>query len=114
MRSFAYLLIASGFILLLFAAYDEYREVASVMPPSRSGIRLIVKKADNPQEFRNLMTYQWLRDLLLLGTGIIVLGICRRADRLDPLSSTFAGKTEVDELGQILDREEDKRHRPGS
>jgi hypothetical protein len=110
MRSLAYLLIALGSILLLLAAYDEHREIASVMAPSRSMILIIVKKSDNPQEFRNLMTYQWLRGFFLLGAGVIILGIVRRADRLDPFSPDFVGKTEVDKLGQMLD--EKKKREP--
>jgi len=112
MRPLAHFLIIWGVILLLFAAYDEHREIASVIPPGRYGRRQIIKKADKPEEFRNLMIYQWLRDSLVVSAGFIILGMCRRADSLDPFSPDFAGKSEIDDLERTLDEEEQKRHRP--
>ena len=32
------------------------------------------------------MAYQWFRGPLLIAAGLLILGFCRRADRLDPLA----------------------------
>jgi hypothetical protein len=58
------------------------------------------------------MTYQWLRGPVFVCGGLVILGICRRAERLDPFSRTFVGSASLDELERTLKEEEEKRHRP--
>jgi hypothetical protein len=112
MKPHSYFIIILGIVLLAFAARDEQRGIASVVPPERYGRRIIISKADDPKQFRNIMIYQWLRDGLVLGAGLVLYRMCRRADRLDPFSPDFAGNAELDDLGKTLDEEEKKRHTP--
>ncbi len=110
LRHVASILVVIGLLLLALAARDEHREMASMVTRAEYGNRFVVRKADNPQQFRNLMSYQWLRGALVMGAGMVLLRLCRGADRLDPYSPDFAGMKEVDELGRTLD-EENERHR---
>ncbi len=109
----AYFWILLGVILFALAANDEQRGIASVAPwGGFNGVVYTANKADDPKQFHNLMTYQWIRASLVLASGIIFLEICRRADRIDPFSKHFAGKRELDELEKELDHEKEKRRRP--
>ncbi|MGA2869371.1 MAG: hypothetical protein ABSF34_09450 [Verrucomicrobiota bacterium] len=110
MKGVAYLLIGLSLMLLVSTAYDEYRGVASVT--TRNMARITVAKADDPGQFHDLITYEWIRAFVVMGGGAILLSICRSADRLDPFSPTFNGNDELDELGEELDREREKRQRP--
>jgi len=98
-------IILFGIILLALSAYDEHRGIASVMSLGRYPVRLIVKKSEKPDEYRDLMTYQWIRGFLVVLLGLIGIAIYRRMDRLDPFSPDFAGNPEVDELAKTLDKE---------
>ena len=112
MRVVAYILIVIGLIFLVDAAYDEYRGVAAAHSPGRGGRLYVINRADDPNQFRNLMAYQWLRGPLALFGGFIILGFCRRADRLDPFSPDFVGSASLDDLNRTLTNEEQRRHRP--
>lgn len=112
MRLLAYILFGFGLIYLADAAYDENRGVADVVSPTGYGHRFAVKRAEDPEQFRNLMAYQGVRGTLFLMGGFISLGICRRADRCDPFSPDFAGKPALDDLNRSLTEEDEKRHRP--
>ena len=72
----------------------------------------MAKRRDDPAAFRDLMTYQWIRVVLAFSAGLILLGLCRRADRLDPFSDSFAGQAALDELARSLSEEQEKRRRP--
>ncbi len=113
-RSLSYLLIVLGFILVGTSAYDEHRGIASVMPPGRYARRITVKRSEHPDDFHNIMIYQWSRALVALCGGFIILGICRRADRRDPFSPDFSGASALDECEHTLDAELEKKHRPSS
>ena len=106
MRPLGYLIILIGCVLLLLAARDQRHGSTSVIAPGRSVLTVSASRSENPQEFHNLMTYQWIRGLLLLGLGAVIINICRSADRTDPFSPRFAGKDEVKALRRILDEEE--------
>ncbi len=110
MRALAYILIASGLFCLADAAYDEYRGVADALSPGRACQRHVIARADDPKQFRNLMAYQWLRGPIVLFGGFIILGLCLRADRLDPFSPNFAGSDALDALNHTLAEEEKRRH----
>jgi hypothetical protein len=92
MRFVAYILILVGVIYLADAAYDQYRGIASV---SSRGLH-VASRAEKPEEFRNLMAYQWTRGSLALLAGIIIFEIGRHADRHDPLSPDFARSDSID------------------
>jgi len=55
------------------------------------------------------MSYQWFRGALLIVSGFSILGICKRADRLDPSSPDFAGSDAINALDGTLTEEEQKR-----
>ena len=112
MRALAYLLVLLGCIFIADATYDEQqRGVANAVSP-RGGRHYVISRADDPEQFRNLMAYQWLRGPLFLCGGFIILGFCRRADRLDPFSPDFAGSDALDDLNRTLTEEERRRHQP--
>jgi hypothetical protein len=86
MRVFSYLAILLGLFLIGDTIYDEYRGVASASSPSDIPTDYVILRAIDPVQFRNLMIYQWLCAGIVFSIGIIGLGMCRRADRLDPFS----------------------------
>lgn len=94
MRFIAYAFILAGLIYLADATYDQYRGIASVS--SRSQV-YVASRADKPMEFRSLMGYQWTRGSLALLAGLIILDICRRADRLDPFSPDLPHSDPLDD-----------------
>ena len=94
MRVFAYVLIFIGCLFLADAAFDEYRGVAAALSPGRGSQSHIINRADDPDQFRNLMAYQWLRGPLVFFGGFIILGFCRRASRIDPFSPDATGSND--------------------
>ena len=111
MRPLAYILIVTGLFFLGDAAHDEHRGVADAQAPGAGAIRHVINSEDDPAQFRNLMAYEWFRGPLFLAGGFIILGLCRRADRLDPFSPDFAGSSSLDDLNRTLREEEEKRRR---
>jgi hypothetical protein len=97
MRWFAYLFIFLGLVFVADAIYDELRGVAEAVFPGRVAAQQVVVRAENPKQFRNLMTYQWGRGLIGGVAGCLILAICRGSDRLDPFSADFAGLDSVPE-----------------
>jgi hypothetical protein len=74
----------------------------------RGGVRR-ADRATQPEEFRNLMNYQWARGGLTAAVGLICLGLKRRNDLLNPFSPNFKGNTALDELGEILDEKNSRK-----
>jgi hypothetical protein len=113
---FAFVMILLSIYAFCKAAHDEHRGVAVVTRPGgiSSGMftPIIVRRNEDPEGFRNLMLYQWIRASLYLCGGLVILGISRRADRSDPLSRNFAGNSALDELNDELTKEQEKRRRP--
>lgn len=110
MRSVAYLLVCLGVLLLITAAYSEHSGIAMAMAPTElSTIVSVAKQTENPEEFRNLMTYEWLESGLTVLAGVVILAFVRRADTLDPLSDRFSGSDAIDELERTLKQEEERR-----
>lgn len=106
----AYVLILLGIYLFGRAAYDEHRGMTH--PSTRYSSRIIVKRAEDPQRFRNEMIFHWFRASVVMCAGFVVLGFSRRAERSDPLSPDFAGNSAIDELNDELTKEQEKRRRP--
>lgn len=109
----AYVIILIGLCLFGDAVHDQHRGIASAATPGGGpGLPNTAKFSEDPQGFHNLMLYQWIRASLVLGSGFILIGFCRRADRLDPFSPDFAGDADLDELDRTLTNEREKRRRP--
>ena len=111
MNWIARLFILIGVIMLGLAARDEHRGVAVVHvyeygPPERA------TRAENPKRFRELMSWEWAEATICLLGGLVVLGIYRRLDRLDPLDPEFRATDALDDLDRNLDKEARQRHRP--
>ena len=100
-RAFSYFLILMGCVFLADAAFEQHSGVADAVAP-RGARRYIIARDKDPAQFRSLMAYQWFRGSMTLMAGLIILGICRRADRLDPLSPDFAGSDALDELDKAV------------
>ena len=111
-RTLSYLAIIFSVYLFASAAHDEQRGIASVIPPGRYARRIVVIRSEHPTDFHNLMIYQWSRAALVLCGGLIILGICRRADRCDPFSPDFSGGRALDDCERTLDNEIRKKHSP--
>jgi hypothetical protein len=112
MHWLAYLLIVVGAGLMWDAARDEQRGIATVLAPARMKAQATAAKVDNPERFRELMTYQWVFALFPVGVGAFLLGMIRRADRLDPFSRNFVGLKSLEDLQRTLAEEGEKRRRP--
>jgi hypothetical protein len=112
MKALPWGFIILGVYLLIQAAGDESKGVTTIHSPRAAGPSQIVERSENPQMFRNAMVYQWLRASLFVGAGLVIRGICRRADRTDPFSPHFAGSQALDELNKKLTQEEEHRREP--
>ena len=65
-----------------------------------------VESADQvsqPEAFRNLMAYQWLRAFGALAVGAVILRLIKRQDSLDPFSPGFGGQA-MDDLERVLNQ----------
>jgi len=108
------LYLVMGVVMLGLAARDEGRGVATVTGPTRMGFLNPNRatRAEDPKRFRELMTYEWVAASIYTLAGLVMLGICRRIDRLDPLDPEFRGTDALDDLDRTLDKEERQRRRP--
>jgi hypothetical protein len=113
MKLFGYSLIAISVLLIVVTAIDEIDGSVTVRSPrSRLNAYSIPEtytKKGNPVHFRNAMTYHWLRAPMPAIVGCAILWFIRRQDRLDPSSPHFQGSQALDELGEYLDRELEKK-----
>jgi hypothetical protein len=55
------------------------------------------------------MNFYWLKSPLPALAGFLMLWFIRRQDRLDPSSPHFQGSQALDDLGEYLDRELEKK-----
>ena len=53
----------------------------------------VIAQRDDPEGFRNLMSYRWSRGAVMFLGGLFVLGIARRADQSDPFSPEWLSKS---------------------
>jgi len=111
MKLFAYVLLAFTVLLIIEATRQQISGHADVMSPGRSFQRNIAERDSQPEQYRNLMTYQWIRAVLPGCAALFLIHLIRRQDRLDPLSDSFQGTAAIDELGKYLD--DKKRNKNG-
>jgi hypothetical protein len=55
------------------------------------------------------MNFYWIKSPLPALAGFLLLWFIRRQDRLDPSSPHFQGSQALDDLGEYLDRELEKK-----
>jgi hypothetical protein len=110
-RVVAWLLLAIGVLKILVAWEAEQKGLVYTRGGRRS-LPKLVKRVDNPDEFRNLMTARCLEAMFWVAGGMTIRGFVRRQERLDPMSPSFQGQKALDDLGKWLDNENDKHHRP--
>lgn len=104
MRATGFILIVLALGLFADAAYDAHRELASTW--TKSGKDDTVARAEDPAQYRNVMIYQWLRSSLCAIAGLVIIRICRRAERFDITSPDFAGDASVDEGDRAVGKTE--------
>jgi len=103
MKLLAYVLIAFTVLLIIEATRQQISGRADVLAPGRSIQRFTAERDSQPEQYKNLMTYQWIRAVLPGCAALFLLHLIRRQDQLDPLSDSFQGSAAVDELGKYLD-----------
>ena len=94
------------------ASYDEYRGVTHIQA-SRS-LPETITKSSQPDSFRGAMAYHWYYAFAVLIAGIVVYLIDRGQEKADPLSPDFAGNKALDDWGDAMKQEEEKRNNPKS
>ena len=112
MRLLAYVLVLSGILCFADAIRDQRRGIATVNSPTRNPTSYTVRKIDNPKLFEGAMLYQWSEATIVVLTGLIVLGMFKRADQADPFGKRFNESKALDDLERSLDAEQKRRRRP--
>lgn len=101
------------FILTVVFLIDCLREQASghveVHYPGRRVGGSIADRSRDPDLYRDLMNYQWVRIGLSGLLGVVFLSMKRRQDRLDPMSPSFQGAEEIEKLGAYLDKKKSEK-----
>ena len=106
----AYLPIALGALLVLGAAWDQFRGVTHE-PGFRRYIHQRVSRTADRERFRRAMEGNWFIAVGVLGAGVLLRLIVRRAERSDPMSPEYSGNKALDEWGEALKKEEERQRR---
>lgn len=112
MNWIARLFVLMGVIMLGLAARDEHRGVAIVRLKGSYPYGERATRAENPKRFRELMSWEWGAATICLLSGLVILGIYRRIDQLDPLDPEFRGTDALNDLDRTLNKETRQRRRP--
>jgi hypothetical protein len=113
MRIVRYILMAFGIILLASAGYDEFRGSTHEPSSKYNGYSHdIITKENNPEQFRNAMKYRWFYASMLLMAGVIAYMIDKGYEKSDPLSPEYAGNKALDDWGDAMQKEEERRKHP--
>lgn len=107
MRYLAKALILLGILWCVFSSIDELD--GSVTVYSRHSAPKTYTRIESPEEFRHAMNFYWIKCPLPALAGLLLLWFIRRQDRLDPSSPHFQGSQALDDLGEYLDRELEKK-----
>jgi hypothetical protein len=97
MRTLAIVFFAFALIFAVDAVRDQYRGIAMAFAPrmplsasSLSAARILhaasASEATDPEGFRGLMAYQWIRVVLCIAAGYIFWHFYKRSRALDPFS----------------------------
>jgi hypothetical protein len=84
MRVLAIIFFVLAVALTLDAARDQYRGLAEATAPRM--LPASASKQNDPQGFRGLMAFEWIRVALCAGAGFTFWSLDRRSRRLDPFS----------------------------
>jgi len=103
MKYLAYGLIILTLLLAAQAVEQQITGRAEVSSPGRSFRINVADRDSKPEEYTNLMTYQWIRAILPACAGLFLLYLIRRSDRLDPFSPHFQGNAAIDDLSKHLE-----------
>jgi len=109
MKPIAFLLVLLSAFLVIEATRDQISGRAVIFSPTRSFQRYVAERSSEPEQYKNMMSYQWLCASLPAFAALFLLFMIRKQEKLDPLSKTFQGSAAVDELSEYLDAE--KRNR---
>jgi len=88
MKIAAYILILIALALAIDASHEQITGKAVALSPSR-GIpeKMKANREDNPEEFRRIMSYEWIRAAAFLAGGAFLLSHVLRAEKLDPFAT---------------------------
>jgi len=111
MKSIAVLLALLSVFLVIEAARDQISGRAIIFSPTRSFQRFVAERSSEPEQYQNMMTYQWFCASLPGFAALFLILKIRKQDKLDPFSKNFQGATAIDELSEYLDAE--KRNKKG-
>jgi hypothetical protein len=106
MRILAYFFILLGLVLLIRAARSENSGVSRAIGPGAGITYLVERREIDPKAFRALMNYQWIESTMPVLIGIVILGLLRRQEKLEPFSVDFAGTSAIDDLEKTLNEKE--------
>jgi hypothetical protein len=109
MKTLGILLFCLAALGLVDAIREEISGTVRILAPGRYTRVREVKKVENPRDYRNLMTYQWVRFGTFVGAGLFCFHIIKRSEETDPFSPNFKGKEALDDLSTYLDQEKEKR-----
>lgn len=98
MRALAVLFFILAVVLATDAARDQTRGFAEALAPrmlipasslsvARLGNSPSAVQSDDPQGFRGLMAYQWIRVALCAGAGYAFLSLAAHLRRTDPFAT---------------------------
>ena len=107
MKWFAYSLLLLSVVFFADGIQESVSGQVEAHAPRGGSSR--ADRATQPEEFRNLMNYQWARAILTTALGLLFLYFKRRSDRLDPFSSGFQDSSAVDNLGEFLDEKNSRK-----
>lgn len=103
MKIFGIIILIFSGLLFLDALQEQISGEASAIGPTRTGKIYEANRTDDPENFKNLMTYQWVRAMLVLGLGYIFVATARQMDRSDIFSADYDHGRGMDELDAFLD-----------
>lgn len=84
MRVLAVVLLVLAALLAASSVRDQNRGIAEAV--GAKGIQATAVKAKDPEAFRALMAYEWIRVTVCAGGGVIFWHLANRSRQLDPFT----------------------------
>jgi hypothetical protein len=111
MRIVSCLVLLVSLLMLANAGRDEVCGTTSIR--TGRGLPEVITNAKEPVHFRNAMNYHWVYAAMVLIGGIIAYRVESGLEKSEPLSPEFAGNKALDDWGDALKKEEERRKHPG-